>query len=56
VQVMVEGPSESNPDRLMGRARNHKVVILPKADLAPGTLVEARLTGARLWGWEAEVV
>jgi len=54
VKVMVEGPSESNPDRLMGRARNNKVVILPKADLAPGALIEAHLTQGRLWGWEGE--
>jgi tRNA-2-methylthio-N6-dimethylallyladenosine synthase len=53
-EVMVEGPSESNPERLMGRGRNNKVVIMPGADLAPGALVTVRLTRGRLWGWEGE--
>jgi tRNA-2-methylthio-N6-dimethylallyladenosine synthase len=45
LEVLVEGPSRTDPARLRGRSRHNKVVNFSGA-AAPGQLVEVEITGA----------
>jgi tRNA-2-methylthio-N6-dimethylallyladenosine synthase len=45
VEVLVEGPSRTDPSRLRGRSRHNKVVNFSGVG-APGELVEVKITGA----------
>lgn len=56
-EVLVEGQSETDPDFLEGRTRTNKLVHIPgnTADLA-GKLVDVRITEARTWTLQGEVV
>jgi tRNA-2-methylthio-N6-dimethylallyladenosine synthase len=45
LEVLVEGPSRTDPSRLRGRSRHNKVVNFSGA-AAPGDLVEVEITGA----------
>ncbi len=58
VDVLVEGASERDPDKLAGRARNNKAVIFPATDaeIRAGDLVRVRTTAAHLWGFGGELV
>ncbi len=44
VQVLVEGPSKRNPERLTGRTRCNKIVVFAGADGARGKLLEMLVT------------
>ena len=60
-EVLVEGPSEKNPEKLTGRTRTNKpVVLLPpdgaRAESLINELVPVRLTRGHLWGFAGEVV
>ena len=54
-EVLVEGPSERDPDKFAGRARNNKALVFTvAADLTaprPGDLVTVRAETAHLWGF-----
>ena len=45
LEVLVEGPSRTDPSRLRGRSRHNKVVNF-EGVAAPGELVEVQITGA----------
>jgi tRNA-2-methylthio-N6-dimethylallyladenosine synthase len=45
LEVLVEGPSRTDPDRLRGRSRHNKVVNFTGL-AAPGELVQVQITGA----------
>jgi tRNA-2-methylthio-N6-dimethylallyladenosine synthase len=45
LEVLVEGPSRTDPTRLRGRSRHNKVVNFSGA-AAPGELVDVEITGA----------
>jgi tRNA-2-methylthio-N6-dimethylallyladenosine synthase len=45
LEVLVEGPSRTDPSRLRGRSRHNKVVNVAGLG-APGELVEVQITGA----------
>ncbi|MBO0746452.1 MAG: TRAM domain-containing protein, partial [Candidatus Dormibacteraeota bacterium] len=45
VEVLVEGPSRTDPTRLRGRSRHNKVVNF-SGTASPGELVEVEITGA----------
>jgi tRNA-2-methylthio-N6-dimethylallyladenosine synthase len=45
VEVLVEGPSRTDPSRLRGRSRHNKVVNFGGLG-APGDLVDVEITGA----------
>jgi tRNA-2-methylthio-N6-dimethylallyladenosine synthase len=47
VEVLCEGPSKTNPARLMGRTRTNKIVVFPPF---PGRLRDDPSTGGRLPG------
>ncbi len=51
-EVLVEGPSDKNPDRLCGRTRGNKVMIFDGPVELTGRLVQARADKAFLWGFE----
>lgn len=56
VEVLVEGPSRSNPDVLTGRTRNNKIVnFTGGADLI-GQLVQVRIEGIQTWSLEGVLV
>ena len=53
LEVLCEGPSKTNPSRLMGRTRTNKIVLFEGSDELVGELVEvriARATGFSLYG------
>ncbi|MGZ4173679.1 MAG: TRAM domain-containing protein, partial [Solirubrobacteraceae bacterium] len=45
LEVLVEGPSRTDPSRLRGRSRHNKVVNFDGL-AEPGELVEVEITGA----------
>jgi tRNA-2-methylthio-N6-dimethylallyladenosine synthase len=58
-EVMVEGPSNRDADKLTGRARNNKTLVFPTpAENAPqpGDIVKVRAETAHLWGCIGELV
>ncbi len=53
VEVLCEGPSKTNPSRLMGRTRTNKIMIFEGPEELAGTLVDVlieRATGFSLYG------
>ena len=53
LEVLCEGPSKTNPSRLMGRTRANKIVLFEGADDLIGALVDVRIeraTGFSLYG------
>jgi tRNA-2-methylthio-N6-dimethylallyladenosine synthase len=53
LEVLCEGPSKTNPSRLMGRTRANKIVLFEGADDLVGALVDVRIervTGFSLYG------
>jgi tRNA-2-methylthio-N6-dimethylallyladenosine synthase len=53
LEVLCEGPSRTNPSRLMGRTRTNKIVLFEDADDLVGALVDVRIeraTGFSLYG------
>jgi tRNA-2-methylthio-N6-dimethylallyladenosine synthase len=53
VEILCEGPSKNNPDRLSGRTRTNKVVVFEGAPRHVGQIFEVRITettGFTLYG------
>lgn len=48
-EVLVEGPSKSNPDRLTGRTRGYELVVFPGEAQLIGTLVQVLIQDANSW-------
>lgn len=48
-EVLVEGPSKSNPDRLTGRTRGYELVVFPGEAHLIGTLVQVLIEDANSW-------
>jgi len=44
VEVLVDGPSKSNPQETMGRTRNHHIVNFPGRNYPEGSLVNVKIT------------
>ena len=55
VEVLVEGPSRTRPDVLTGRASDNRVVLF-RGEVETGTLLPVRITAARTWTLEGEIV
>lgn len=55
-EVLVEGPSKTDPGRLAGRTRTNKIVVLAGEEELAGKLVEVRITAAQTWTLFGEVV
>lgn len=53
VEVLVEGRSERNPDRVAGRTRTNKVVNFVGGDELIGQLVDVRVEAANAWALRA---
>jgi len=49
VELLIEGPSEKNPDKLSGRTRTNKVVIIEGSREIVGKLVPVKVTEAKSW-------
>ncbi len=49
VEVLVEGPSKTDPARVSGRTRTNKLVIFPGDASLTGRLVNVRVTQAQTW-------
>jgi tRNA-2-methylthio-N6-dimethylallyladenosine synthase len=53
VEILCEGPSKTNPARLMGRTRTNKIVLFESGDEFIGELVDLRIeraSGFSLYG------
>ncbi len=46
VQILVEGPSKRNPERLMGRTRCNKIVVFDGSDRHVGEIMDVRIERA----------
>jgi tRNA-2-methylthio-N6-dimethylallyladenosine synthase len=46
VQILVEGPSKKNPERLMGRTRCNKIVVFEGSPRHIGNLLDVKITRA----------
>jgi tRNA-2-methylthio-N6-dimethylallyladenosine synthase len=55
-EVLVEGPSKKNSDKLTGRTRTNKIVNFPGEDALIGTLVPVHITRAGLYALDGELV
>ncbi|HEY3415692.1 MAG TPA: tRNA (N6-isopentenyl adenosine(37)-C2)-methylthiotransferase MiaB [Armatimonadota bacterium] len=59
-EVLVEGPSERDPEKLSGRARNEKALVFTVPAGVhrpqPGDIVQVRADRAELWGFHGELV
>jgi len=56
VELLIEGPSEKNTDKLSGRTRTNKVVIVEGEENLVGCLVPAKIIAAKSWLIVGEVV
>ncbi|MGJ9381490.1 tRNA (N6-isopentenyl adenosine(37)-C2)-methylthiotransferase MiaB [Salipaludibacillus sp. CF4.18] len=56
VEVLVEGVSKKNEDVLMGRTRTNKLVNFRGTDASIGTLIQVKVTNAKTWSLDGEVV
>jgi tRNA-2-methylthio-N6-dimethylallyladenosine synthase len=56
-ELMIEGPSKTDPARMSGRTRQNRLVHVPAtAETVPGALVQAKLTHAAAHYLLGEVV
>jgi len=55
VEVLVEGPSKTNADRLSGRTRTNKIVIFDGDPALAGQLVPVRITAAQTFYLTGEI-
>ncbi|PRO65163.1 tRNA (N6-isopentenyl adenosine(37)-C2)-methylthiotransferase MiaB [Alkalicoccus urumqiensis] len=56
VEVLVEGKSKKDPEVLSGRTRTNKLVNFRAPEDAVGTLVHVKITEAKTWSLNGEVV
>lgn len=57
VEILVEGPTEKNPDFWEGRTETNKIVVFPKPDTdISGQFVKTKIKKAFLWGLEGELI
>lgn len=56
VEVLVEGPSKSNPEVQTGRTRTNKLVHFRYPDLLTGKLIQLKITGVRTWNLVGEPI
>ncbi|QGG46827.1 tRNA (N6-isopentenyl adenosine(37)-C2)-methylthiotransferase MiaB [Heliorestis convoluta] len=49
VEVLVEGPSKTNPDKLTGRSEGNKIVVFDGQPDLVGQLVSVKIEEARTW-------
>jgi tRNA-2-methylthio-N6-dimethylallyladenosine synthase len=54
-EVLVEGPSKKNSDKLTGRTRTNKIVNFSGDDALIGTLVPVHITHAGLYALDGEL-
>jgi tRNA A37 methylthiotransferase MiaB len=54
MEVLVEGRSDKDPEKMVGRTRTNKLGIFPGTPemYAPGSLVEVEMREAFLWGFK----
>jgi tRNA-2-methylthio-N6-dimethylallyladenosine synthase len=55
VEVLVEGPSIKDPQKLTGRTRTNKIVNFPGGPACIGALLPVRVTRAGLYALDGEV-
>ncbi len=56
VEVLVEGESKTNPEKLMGRTRSNKIIIFEGPEKLKGSLVEVEITRAGLYSLDGHMV
>ncbi|MBI2266366.1 MAG: tRNA (N6-isopentenyl adenosine(37)-C2)-methylthiotransferase MiaB [Armatimonadetes bacterium] len=54
LEVLVEGRSKKNPDRLMGRTRTNRLVVFEGEDSWIGEVVGVRILEGHIWGLRGE--
>jgi tRNA-2-methylthio-N6-dimethylallyladenosine synthase len=47
VEILLEGPSDTDPGKLVGRTRTNKIVVIPDSMETKGSIVKVRIENAR---------
>ncbi len=55
-ELLVEGPSKNDPDKLTGRTRGNKLVHFVGAEGLTGQIVQVRITDAQTWNLFGELI
>lgn len=55
-ELLVEGPSKNDPDKLTGRTRGNKLVHFAGSEELSGRLVQVRITQAQTWNLFGELI
>ncbi|HWQ89459.1 MAG TPA: tRNA (N6-isopentenyl adenosine(37)-C2)-methylthiotransferase MiaB, partial [Desulfitobacteriaceae bacterium] len=55
-QILVEGPSKTNPQRLTGRTRSNELVVFTGDSSLIGTMTNVRITEAGPWTLVGEII
>jgi tRNA-2-methylthio-N6-dimethylallyladenosine synthase len=54
-EILVEGPSKTNPDRLTGRTRSNELVVFAGDNSIIGTMVNVKIIEAGPWTMLGEI-
>ena len=55
-EVLVEGPSDKNPEKYAGRSRENKMFILDGSEELIGQFVKVRADEAFMWGYKGMII
>ena len=55
-EILIEGESETDKEKLTGRTRTNKIVNIPKFDIDKGTLIHVEITKGRQHSLEGSVI
>lgn len=56
VEVLVEGPSKTNPELLSGRTRGNRIVVFKGDENLIGRLIPVRIAKAKTWHLEGDII
>ena len=54
-EVLMEGPSKTNPDQVSGRTRGNEVVVVKGGQDLAGKLIKVRMVTANSWTLFGEI-
>jgi len=56
LEVLVEGPSKTDPHMLTGKAKSNRTVVFPGSPELKGRLVQVKINTAKTWNLEGEMI
>jgi tRNA-2-methylthio-N6-dimethylallyladenosine synthase len=55
-EILIEGPSDTDPEMLMGRTRTNKIVTVSNSGEKEGTMLSVKIRKARLHSLDGELI